>query len=326
MRPEDQKKIIQPLLKSELHERNLHRNGYDFERLVKISPELKKHIQKTKSGQESINFSDPFAVKLLNRALLLDTYHLKDWTIPEGYLCPPVPGRADYLHYAADLLASDNNGVIPKGSSVNVLDIGTGASCIFPLLGHSIYGWNFIASDCDKITLESAKKNCTMNRLNQSINIRHQPNVRHIFFGIIQNKERFDLTICNPPFHASEAESMQATLRKTRNLTKKKIENPVLNFGGKHHELVFEGGELRFIRNMIFESKHFADSCLWFTTLVSKESNLKSLYNNLKQAGALTVKTIDMAQGQKKSRLLVWTFQSETQRLAWNQNRNQTTK
>lgn len=78
----------------------------------------------------SVNFADPLAVKTLNKALLAHFYGVTHWDIPDGFLCPPVPGRADYVHHLADLLADDNGGVVPKQATV--LDIGTGANLIYP--------------------------------------------------------------------------------------------------------------------------------------------------------------------------------------------------
>jgi 23S rRNA (adenine1618-N6)-methyltransferase len=125
------------------------------------------------------------------------------------------------------------------------------------------------------------------------------------FQGIIQPGEHFDLTMCNPPFHASAAEATAGTQRKLRNLGGKK---EVLNFGGRAGELWCEGGELAFIRRMIEESVAFASNCGWFTTLVSKSEHLPRLEKALRQVNATEMKIIDMAQGQKKSRILAWTF------------------
>jgi hypothetical protein len=36
---------------------------------------------------ETIDFSDPYAVKALNKSLLTSYYNIKNWDIPEFYLC-----------------------------------------------------------------------------------------------------------------------------------------------------------------------------------------------------------------------------------------------
>lgn len=125
-------------------------------------------------GKPSIDFADPVAVRVFNRALLKSLYGIAHWQIAEGYLCPPVPGRADYLHGLADLLARENAGTIPRGASVRVLDIGVGANCIYPLLGHADYGWHFLGSDIDPAALACARGNVDGNQLQAAIDMLQQ--------------------------------------------------------------------------------------------------------------------------------------------------------
>lgn len=295
-------------VKAALHPRNRHRYGYDFAALVACLPALAAHLRPTPDGRDSIDFADAEAVRLLNRALLRASWNL-DWDIPDGALCPPVPGRADYLHYLADLLAADNGGRVPRGDSVRVLDIGTGANCIYPLLGHAEYGWQFVASELDPASLSAAQRNLDANMaFANAIELRRQTQAQRIFHGIIQPGERFQLTLCNPPFHASAADAATGTQRKLRNLGQPAAQKPVLNFGGRSNELWCEGGEAGFVSRMIDESRAFSAQVLWFTCLISKAENLKPLQKQLHQIGVASQRVIDMAQGQKKSRFLAWTW------------------
>lgn len=304
--------------KNNLHPRNLHRSRYDFELLISNCPELKAFIAINKYGIETVDFSNPAAVKTLNRALLKTYYTIDYWNIPVHYLCPPIPGRADYIHYLADLLAETNNGEIPKGPSVLGLDIGTGANLIYPILGHAIYDWSFVGTDIDKKAIENCSKNIEANpKLIDAISLQQQTESRFIFKNIITPEDRFTFTICNPPFHASAAEANKSSARKVSNLKEKKTTNPVLNFGGHNAELWCDGGEIGFITQMIYESAKYAMQCLWFTTLVSKRDNLSGIYKTLNKVNAVAVKTIDMAQGQKNSRIVAWTFLTESQQKAW---------
>jgi 23S rRNA (adenine1618-N6)-methyltransferase len=303
------KKKTHPKEKLELHPRNKHRERYDFKGLVSTYPALGKYVKLNDYQDESIDFFNPEAVKALNAALLKLHYGINHWDIPPNYLCPPIPGRADYIHYVADLLAENqpkNN--IPTGNKIKCLDIGVGANCIYPLIGNKEYGWSFVGSDIDAVSIASAKKTIELNHLQKLIELRLQPNPNDIFHGIIQPNDIFELTICNPPFHTSAAEAQAGSVRKINNLKNKKIGRPILNFGGKSNELWCEGGEEKFIQRMILQSKEFAHSCLWFTTLVSKESNLKNAYKTLKKVAAVEVKTIPMGQGNKISRIIAWRF------------------
>ncbi|MGQ7868894.1 23S rRNA (adenine(1618)-N(6))-methyltransferase RlmF [Sunxiuqinia sp. sy24] len=316
------KKKVHSSEKPNLHPRNKNRGRYDFSWLIAVCPELEPFVGLNDYGDESIDFADPQAVKALNKALLLANYGLAYWNIPEGYLCPPIPGRADYIHHMADLLAHSNQGQIPTGSAITCLDVGVGANCIYPILGALEYGWSFIGSDIDPEALKSAATIVAENHaLIGKINFRHQPNVSDIFRGIIEAEERFDLTICNPPFHASAAEAQAGTMRKLHNLNKQKPGKVKLNFGGRHNELWCEGGEASFVRRMIQQSRQFANSCYWFSSLISKKENLPTVYRTLKQAGATEVEILPMGQGQKSSRIVAWTFLSKEAGSNWENSR-----
>jgi 23S rRNA (adenine1618-N6)-methyltransferase len=292
--------------KKVLHERNKHRSRYDFAELVKHAPELREYVIVNPYGDESIDFSNPLSVKTLNKALLKQHYQIDHWDIPEGYLCPPIPGRADYMHYLADLLAGTNKGEIPRGNKVRILDIGVGANCVYPIIGHQEYGWSFVGTDIDKRAIQSAENIAAVNpALSADLKMRLQHNKQEIFKGILKPGEHFDACICNPPFHASAQEAAEGSNRKQRNLGTQK---DVLNFGGQHIELWCEGGEVAFIRKMIQESVLFASQIGWFTTLVSKSANLPFIYSTLEKAKVREVKTVEMAQGQKISRFVAWTF------------------
>jgi len=312
-----------PAIKEGLHPRNRHRERYDFAQLVQSCPALAPFVAKNTHGGTSIDFANPEAVKTLNRAILKNHYDVSVWDIPPGYLCPPIPGRADYLHHLADLLATCNGGVIPKGGAVRVVDIGVGANCIYPILGHREYGWRFVGSDIDPTALASARQIVKSNPgLEEAIELRLQPNPTQIFQGLLEGSERFEACLCNPPFHASLREAREGTQRKWRNLGKNSgTEKPALNFGGQGRELWCEGGEAAFVRLMVEESARIPTQCLWFTTLISKSSNLPALRTALRQAQVRDSRTIEMAQGQKQSRFVAWTFLDPSQREAWRKER-----
>jgi len=316
------KKKEHPKEKSGLHARNQHRERYDFKQLVSSCPALGKFVKLNNYRDESIDFFNPEAVKMLNKALLQHYYQISYWDIPKHYLCPPIPGRADYIHYIADLLGSrnpaDQENKIPRGNKIKCLDIGVGANCVYPIIGNKEYGWSFVGTDIDPVAIASANKIVRMNPgLKEQIVCRLQPNAKDIFKGIIQKDERFDLTICNPPFHGSFAEARTGTLRKLRNLKQKPITAPILNFGGQHNELWCEGGEEKFVANMIYQSKDFSSSCFWFSTLVAKQAHLKNTYQALNMAEAVAIETIPMSQGNKASRIVAWTFLTPEQQKDW---------
>ena len=307
-----------PKEKVNLHTRNRHRERYDFKFLISESPELAQYVRTNPYGDESLDFFNPEAIKRLNKALLKSYYSIDSWDIPIGYLCPPVPGRADYIHHVADLLGSCNQGLIPEGDRVKCLDIGVGANCIYPIIGIKEYGWYFVGADIDPVALGSANKITELNPvLDGRVELRLQVNYRNIFEGVIKKEECFDLTICNPPFHESASEAQAGTLRKLNHLRSQKYGKPILNFGGQQSELWCDGGEIRFVKDMIYQSKYFSESCFWFSTLISKESNLHQVYSFLKKVEATDIKTIPMGQGNKISRVVAWTFLAKQEQEKW---------
>jgi len=316
-----QKKKEQPKEKLKLHPRNKNRERYDFKQLCESLPELAPFVKPNPYGDESIDFANPDAVKMLNKAILKLHYHIGDWDVPHGYLCPPIPGRADYIHHIADFIGRNNYGKIPTGARIRCFDIGVGASCIYPIIGTQEYGWSFIGSDIDPVAIESANRIISSNPVMQGkAECKLQTNPKDFFYGVIRKDQQIDLTICNPPFHASAEEAESGSLRKIHNLHLDQKE-PVLNFGGQNHELWCDGGEEKFVRNMILQSRKFAQNCFCFSTLISKESNLKKVYHTLEQAGVFGVETIPMGQGNKISRIVVWTFLNTEEQNKWKNTR-----
>lgn len=300
--------------KSSLHTRNLHRNPYDFDLLISCVPELKNYVFVNVHGTRTINFSIPKAVKLLNKALLLHFYNIKDWDIPDTNLCPPIPGRADYVHYIADLL-TENQNKIPTGTSVKGLDIGVGANLVYPLIAHKSYGWQMLGTDINEDSLKNAQHILDQNPdLASAISLQYQPDSNYVFKNIVKKEDQFTFCMCNPPFHDSKESMVKGNVRKTKNLNRSKNQKSLLNFSGQQSELWCEGGELAFITKMINESVQFSSQILWFTCLVSKKDNLYKLTTLLKKVKAVDFKTIDMAQGQKISRILTWTFVPKKER------------
>lgn len=304
-----------------MHPRNRHPGRYDFRALVAASPELARFVGKNAHGDISIDFANPEAVKALNGALLKSFYGISGWDIPQGYLCPPIPGRSDYIHSIADLLADNNDGRIPRGDRVRVLDVGVGASLIYPIIGRSEYEWSFVGTDVDDKALASARRILEANpKLASGIELRLQSVPENILKGVVQPDERFDLVVCNPPFHSSLEEAEQGSRRKWRNLGRApsaSTRKPKLNFGGQSGELWCPGGEVAFIGRMIDESAVFAKNVFCYSSLVSKDSSLDDLYERLNQAEVADTATIEILHGQKKSRIVAWTFLNQNEQDQW---------
>lgn len=316
-----------PAPRATMHPDNPHLAGYDFDALCECRASLKKHLITAPNGQPTIDFSKPAAVKSLNRALLALHYGVQGWDLPTGYLCPPVPGRLDYLLHLADLLAGENDGEPPLGASIRALDVGVGANVIYPLLGQAHLGWRFVGIDIDPVALANAQQIIDANpQLEGSIELRQQAVPENIFTGALRGGEKFDISLCNPPFHRSLAEAEEGSRRKWNQLGKPKAagsatQSPLLNFGGQVDELCCPGGELGFVQTMIEQSAGIPKRCLWFTTLLAKEANLPLIEKALKKARVADFRIIPMGQGQKQSRIVAWTFTHPAERQRWRRER-----
>jgi 23S rRNA (adenine1618-N6)-methyltransferase len=281
------------------HPKNFFQSKYDFKTLKAACPELLPFIELNPYQIETIDFANAQAVKTLNYALLKTYYQINFWDIPKNYLCPPIPGRADYIHHIAEFLSYKKN--------LKVLDIGVGANCIYPIIGVHDYGWQFVGSDIDVNAINSAKNIIEKNsHLKNVVELRIQKSQNHFFKDVINQNESFDISICNPPFHASLEEAQNTAQNKWNKLGVKPTDH--FNFGGQGSELFCPGGEVEFLKNMIFESAEFGQSVNWFSTLVSKKENLSSVYGRLKQVQAKTIETIQMSQGHKLGRIVMWSF------------------
>ncbi len=292
-----------------LHPRNFHQGRYDLPALAETLPELKEVIFTNAYGQLSIDFANPSAVKLLNKALLLHFYELSYWDIPEGYLCPPIPGRADYVLHVGDLLARDYSRKVPQGAEIRVLDVGTGANLVYPILGTRLFGWSFVGTEIELKALSNAAEIIASNsRLVDLVALRYQADSAAIFQTVIEPGEFFDLVLCNPPFHESAEAAQEGSQRKIKNLKGETTTNPVLNFGGQATELWTVGGEIGFIGRMIQESVSIQEQVGWFTVLVSKAAHLSYFQGLLEKVGVKSQRVIEMGQGNKRSRILGWSF------------------
>lgn len=288
-----------------------HTNNYNFEVLIETYPKLQPFVFKNTHGNLTIDFSEAKAVRALNTAILKAEFGINYWQFDDNNLTPPIPSRTAYIDLLSDLLQTSH-----LNKNIHVLDIGTGANCIYPLLGQSIYNWKFVGTDVNKNSIKQAKNIIAKNRLEDKISIRFQNNLNQIFQGVLAKTDIFALTMCNPPFYKDEAEANSATLKKLKGLSNE-TKSVNRNFSGISNELWYNGGEKAFLHNYLYESSWFKNQCFWYTTLVSNKENVKSMYASLSKLGATTIKTLPITIGKKKSRVVAWTFLNKDQQKQW---------
>lgn len=316
-----------PKEKTRLHSRNKNKERYDLSALMLSNPELTNHVKPNKYGEDSIDFADPMAVRVLNKALLNHYYGIEYWEFPDTYLCPQIPDRADYIHHIADLLCENNFGNIPTGDNITCYDIGVGANSIYPILGVTEYNWKFIGSDIDPKSIESAQNivNCNPS-LTGKVELRIQEARDDVFYGVIGREEKIDVCMCNPPLHSSTEMPQKISRRKIKDELGNVIVPPKLDLSGISDELICDGGEYKFILNMIRESRNYLKNCLWFTVLVNKKSNVKAIFEKLKNSGAKSIRTIPMGTGNKSSQIVAWTYFTKEEQKEWREERWENSK
>lgn len=290
---------------SSLHTRNKHRGEYNLQTLQKCNPLLHEFVYTNDWDKETIDFSKPQAVLELNKAILFSEYKLKHWEIGKNSLCPAIPGRVDYIHHLADLIEEDPSHT--KQPPNKILDIGTGSSLIYPILGVQEYNWEFVGTEIDKNSIHHAEININKNSwLKKKIQLRFQEDKENILEGIIFNTDWFDAIICNPPFFKSREDNWESSTKKFQNLRKNKNTPTIQNFSGHANELWYPGGEKAFVTKLIYESRKYKKQLNWITTLISDKNNLKPLIAVLEYHKAKKVELIPMKHGQKITRILAW--------------------
>ncbi|PKI78708.1 hypothetical protein CRG98_000933 [Punica granatum] len=309
-----------------IHPRNKYsEKPPDFALLASFYPSFKPFVFYSRDGRPRIDWTDFNATRELTR-ILLHHDHGINWWIPDGQLCPTVPNRSNYIHWIEDLLLSD---IIPRPNpnqdNVRGFDIGTGANCIYPLLGASLLGWRFVGSDVADVAIEWAERNVKSNpQISDLIEIRKagtdascsqvedpynensnlERKVDHavrddcysgppILYGVVRDGETFDFCMCNPPFFESMEEAGL---------------NPKTSCGGTVDEMVCPGGEKAFITRIIEDSVKLKHSFRWYTSMVGRKINLKFLTSKLREVGVTIVKTTEFVQGQTCRWGIAWSF------------------
>jgi 23S rRNA (adenine1618-N6)-methyltransferase len=279
-----------------MHPKNPFIKDYDFEILIANKAELKEFVFVNEHGNTTIKFHDKQAVKTLNQALLQTHYGIL-WQIPENNLCPPVPGRLDYLLHVSDLI---------NKTDIRLLDIGTGANLIYPILATCHFNWHCTGSEVNEEALQNAQEIINQNSILQKTTLRRQKFKSNILNYVIEPDDFFDVVVCNPPFSKDLKEAQRKNQRKITNLDLPTSEKR--NFGGTPSELWYKGGEEAFLKKMAQESTLFKTQVQWFTSLISKKKNLKNIKRAIKKTNPTEIKVIPMEHGNKKSHIIAWTF------------------
>ncbi|CBQ68542.1 conserved hypothetical protein [Sporisorium reilianum SRZ2] len=274
---------------------------------------------KDDGGYEAkLDFHDAEAVRCLAQTLLLDDFHL-DATFSPTNLCPMIPNRLAYISFVHELLAwtlptwhvLEHFRRRPLDAAVRGLDVGTGASAIYPILGAACFAaWRFVATDVDGASLAYAREH-VVGRARDEVKQRIElvPVAEEDAF-VPEREEAYDFTMCNPPFYSSQHEIDDLAR------IKRQPANAVCH--GTPSEMITSGGEVSFVQRMIRESLTPAPKVRWWTCMLGRLSSVVTLSAELKQlakagkVGGWGVHELATGGGRTKRWVILWTTAAAT--------------
>ncbi|KAL6050980.1 Methyltransferase-like protein 16 [Balamuthia mandrillaris] len=276
-----------------MHPENYYRtNKPDFVELAKLYPSFKAHVHITSKGQPNIRWTDPEAVRELTCVLLRHDFQIAV-ELPLDQLCPAVPNRVNYIHWLSDLLKHSPD--VTSAPTITGIDIGTGASCIYPLLGVRLKGWRFVATEIDPISLDYARRNIAANQWEDLIELRESKS-GHILQGIVKENESFAFCMCNPPFFSDQDHAPP---------------NPKTACRATENERLTTGGEFQFIKQMIQDSLRYRNRIRWYTSMLGRKVDVKLLEKELVASGIVNIRTTTFYQGKTARWGIAWTFSQD---------------
>ncbi|KAH6907499.1 methyltransferase 10 domain-containing protein [Coprinopsis sp. MPI-PUGE-AT-0042] len=306
------------LAPSVMHPRNPYRNGVDFAVLARQFEPLSTHLKHSPDGRQIIDFNDEAAQRELTKAILKCDYKL-DLELPADRLCPPVPNRLNYVLWIQDLVREISTSRLWAGdgdkAGVRGLDVGTGASAIYPLLACSLdETWTMIATELDEASYTCAKANVDRNSVGSRIDVYRVDGAR-IFEPLyhLQPSEQIDFSMCNPPFYSSKDEV--DTLRTS------KEELPAQVCTGGELEMIYppppsseedwekEGGEVAFVGRMVMESLQLRAKCRWYTSMLGRLSSVPKVEELLRRHDITNYIITKFVQGRTRRWAIGWSFE-----------------
>jgi 23S rRNA A1618 N6-methylase RlmF len=272
-------------------------------------PELGNHLKRSRKRLDLKgemrewatlrDWKNPRALRDLTCAICWKYFSLR-LEIPLNSLIPPVPSRLDYLLFLEDLLfgqitsadgkkdENDPQFDLDRKRAIKGIDIGTGASCIYPLLGCCLENhenWSFLGLEKDIVNLEFAMSNVERNHLKDRITFHHNTNKQDRILpkSIIKKSGPFDFVMTNPPFYENGEQLLEQREEKER--------GPHSLCTGKPSEMIVKGGEVGFIKQLIQESIKLRKYITWFTSLIGKKADTDILIDFLHEIKEQNSKT-----------------------------------
>ncbi|XP_023015508.2 U6 small nuclear RNA (adenine-(43)-N(6))-methyltransferase [Leptinotarsa decemlineata] len=278
-----------------MHPRNIYKSPPDFKQLALEFPDFRQYVKQDITGKVTLDFKDIKALRSLSCTLLKKDFDLSV-NIPLNKLIPTIPLRLNYILWLEDLLS-----FIKTEEQVRGIDIGTGASCVYPLLAARKNNWFMLATEVDEASATIARSNVEENKLLNLITVLKVE--KDCLLQEVVHDEEYDFCMCNPPFFGSTQELHPSF--KSRNLSRPKPKN---SFCASVNEVVVQGGEIDFITRLINESKQLGKKVKIYTTMMGHKRSLPQLKKLLREAKVCSFKDTEFCQGNTTRWGLAWTF------------------
>ncbi|CAG9813635.1 unnamed protein product [Phaedon cochleariae] len=278
-----------------MHPRNIYKSPPNFKQLALDYPEFREFLKQDITGKVNIDFQNVKSLRALSCTLLKNDFGL-EVEMPLNKLIPTIPLRLNYILWLEDLMS-----LTGKKEGVKGIDIGTGASCVYPLLAAKKNKWSMVATEVDKESISYARKNIERNNMQDLIEVTEVD--KNTFLKIIAENGDYDFCMCNPPFFASTQELGSGM--NTRNLSRPRPKN---SFCASVNEVVVKGGEVDFISCLINESKEVGEAVKIYSTMVGHKKYLPQLKKLLREVQVTSFKETEFCQGNTTRWGLAWTF------------------
>lgn len=337
-------------------------NGVDLNDLAEHEADLLgPHITRDEQGVAHIDFHDGRAATALNEATLRRDFGIHV-VQPQDRLCPPIPNRLNYLLWLQDVLrhtrepvveaagATDEDGqptkrrkLAGRSTSPQILDIGTGATAIYPLLGCAIDPhWVFTGTDIDAASLDNARKivenprndGCDHGGDSSSMGS-GRPGLRLMGDWPLNLASRITLVLrseedtliplgsqCGDAADAHHAHDnaqpmytatmcnppFYSSAQEMQDSLDKKSLPPNGACSGTSTEMICAGGEVAFVSRLIDESTSLRERVRWYTSMLGKMSSIAPLVDRLKQRDVQNYGVSAFVQGSTRRWVLIWSF------------------
>ncbi|KJA14451.1 hypothetical protein HYPSUDRAFT_173409 [Hypholoma sublateritium FD-334 SS-4] len=278
-----------------MHPRNRYRNVPDFIALAESYEPLRPYVTDSR-----IDFKDAEAQRRLTEAIMFRDFGIT-LHIPLNRLCPPIPNRLNYVLWIQDIVHAHSSVLKSHPQAVRGIDIGTGASAIYPfLICKTEPGWKMVATEIDEESHSFAQKNISGNDMQSQITLSKASASGRILFPLEDNV-RFEFSMCNPPFYGSAQE--------VADLAKEKELPPNAICTGADIEMIYpDGGEAGFVGRMVEESEQFLTQCKWYTSMLGKMSSVLAIIELLRKRTITNYAITEFVQGQTRRWAVAWSF------------------